>query len=119
VSACKKVDTGYVEHTSINKVGGNVANNVLTFLESQKRKTANTSKIARTSNANKNANIDLLKANLDFNLARLEIVSAKLDFLIIPIKEGLINDRNLGTNSTMELLLLTDKTGKISSGSII
>ena len=68
---------------------------------------------------NKAANIELLKENLAFGSARTEQLDNKHDFLVLPIKDDLINKKNFDKHSTLTLLLITDKVGKISSGSIV
>jgi hypothetical protein len=87
----------------------------LEYLESQKTKAINSKQGA----ANYNANVDLLEQNLDFTAARIEQLDDRIDFLIVPIKDELITKKKLDKNSTLTLLLITDKLGKISSGSIV
>ncbi|HYM95164.1 MAG TPA: hypothetical protein VET23_13565, partial [Chitinophagaceae bacterium] len=59
------------------------------------------------------------KENIDFTGARIEQLDINHDFLVLPIKDEIINNKNLGSHSTLTLLLITDKFGKISSGSIV
>jgi len=110
--ACKKTDL-----VSKNPVDNsdNVAEKVSSYLESQKIKTSN----ARTTSGNRNANIDVLEGSLDFNAFRTEPLDNRRNLLIVPIKDELIVKKNLEANSTLCLLLITDKKGKIGSGSIV
>jgi len=84
----------------------------LTFLEGQKAADGRL-------HFNANANIDLLKANLDLDAARTEQLDNQRDLLLIPIKNEVINKKGLDKNSTLTLFLITDKSGKIRSGSIV
>lgn len=89
----------------------NDSDKVLAYLESQKVPTKNS--------VNKNANIDLLKENLDFSETRTEPLDGRLNILIIPIKDAVIKRKNLDQNSTLTLFLFTNKQGEISSAGIV
>jgi hypothetical protein len=67
----------------------------------------------------KAVNIDLLKGNLDFAAAATEIIDSRINYITIPINDEIIKERNLDRNSTLTLLLIVDKFGKINSGSIV
>ena len=67
----------------------------------------------------KAANIDLLKGNLDFAAAASESMDTRFNYITIPINDEIINKKNLDRNSTLTLLLIVDKLGKINSGSIV
>jgi len=87
-------------------------NKVLTFLEGQKAADGRL-------HFNANANIDLLKANLDLGTATTEQLDNERNLLLVPIKDAVINKKGLDKNSTLTLFLITDKSGKIRSGSIV
>lgn len=114
LSGCKKQDINSANSSIANNTQSNIVDKILAYLESQKIATVN----ARTTTT-KNANIDLLKENLDFTAARTELLDNRLDLLIVPIKDEIIAKKNLDGNSTLTLLLITDKLGKIKSGSIV
>jgi hypothetical protein len=82
VAGCKKNDSNGADNSIVNKAPSNISVKVLEYLESQKVKTIG----GRTNADNRNANIDLLKENLDFASARTERLGSKLDYLVIPIK---------------------------------
>lgn len=116
LSGCKKHDISNADSSVANKTQSNIVDKILAYLESQKIVAAIN---ARTTIATKNTNIDLLKESLDFTAARTEQLDNRLDLLIVPIKDEVIAKKNLDGNSTLTLLLITDKIGKISSGSIV
>jgi len=93
-----------------------IAEKVTTWLNSQKS-------IAKTqrssSKSNKDANIDLLNQNLDFDKAITEVLDKDLNYLIIPIKEEIKQKKNLQNNSTLILMLIMDKIGTIKAGDIV
>jgi hypothetical protein len=115
---CKKPDVNSDDNRTINKVQSSVSNRTLFYLESQKIK-ASGSKNTRTQSDAYNANIDLLKENLDFEKADSELLDNRFNFLTIPIKDEVITQKNLKMNSSLVLLLITDKAGNINSGSIV
>lgn len=115
VLGCKKSDINSSDSSFVSKNNRTYCDKVLAYLETQKVTVIN----AKASATNQNANIDLLEENLDFVAARTERLDNNLDFLIVPIKDEVINRKNLDKNSILTLLLITDKSGKINSGSIV
>lgn len=73
----------------------------------------------KVSGTNKNANIELLKQNLDFSAAKTEQRDKDFDFLIVPVKEELKTKKNLNKNSTLNVLFVMDKAGNIKWGNIV
>ncbi|MEJ7828969.1 MAG: hypothetical protein WKF91_12250 [Segetibacter sp.] len=118
--ACQK-ETNH-EQVNISVIKSELAPKVNKWLDQQKStysKVKSRTNTLTSSTSNKDANIDLLKENLDFTGARTEQLDNTFDLLLVPIKDEVINKKNLDKNSTLTLLLITDKLGKISSGSIV
>lgn len=92
-----------------------VSEKVNVWLDEQKSESIN----ASGGSTNKDANIDLLKLNLDFNSAKMAPRDQNNDYLIVPIKEELKTKKNLDRNSTLDLLIVMDKAGKIKWGEIV
>jgi len=101
---------------------------VNTWLDNQKRGFGSSDNIAIKSSSSevksnsaqpkKNANIDLLKTNLEYSSAIQSVISKKYNSLIVPIKEELKTKKGIDKSATLSLVLITDKTGKIISGTI-
>lgn len=88
---------------------------ILAYLESQK--IVSKSPSAAVNKANRN--IELLKNNLDFSLTRTESLDDETELLVVPVKEGLITEKNLDKNSALTLLLMINNQKKIVSGNIV
>lgn len=86
---------------------------VLAYLDGRKRLTT------RPGAAQANANIDALKKNLDLAAAHTEILDKKLNLLIVPVKDEAIEAFRLDGSASLILMLMTDKTGKIKSASVV
>ena len=75
--------------------------------------------INATSSTSKNDNIELLKQNLNFKAAKTVPRDNNYDLLIVPVTEELKIKKNLEKNSTLTLLLVTDKIGNIKWGNVV
>jgi hypothetical protein len=89
LAACKKEISSSETNTFSTKVNN--------WLDRQK------TEISKV-NVNKLANIETLRKNLDFQLAKIEEKDQNYNFLIIPIKDQMITDKNLDKSSTLTLL---------------
>lgn len=67
----------------------------------------------------KDANVDLLKNNLDLDNVYKKRGKGKFDYALIPIKENLQIAKNLSTSSTLLLFCTMNKKGDIISANII
>ena len=106
--SCKKeqqVDTSEKVHSTIN---------VFEWLDRQK----STVKGGATT-PHKDANIDLLKQNLQMDAEATIKRDEHNVFHLIPIKDEVKAKKHLDNNSALSLLLLTDNNGKIKWGQIV
>jgi hypothetical protein len=106
-----------------------ISGKVLTWLDSKKKGSVSPVALGETvklnavrkgySNVNRNANIELLKANLDFSSSTKHSQDNNFDLLVVPIKEELKTKKKLDNTSSLHLLLTCDKAGNIIIGKIV
>lgn len=65
-----------------------------------------------------NSIIDMFKDNLEYNQRLQSDINKKHNYIIIPIKDDVKSKKNIESFSSLCLILITDKTGKIISGTI-
>lgn len=70
------------------------------------------------SDSKKNENIDMLKANLEYDARVQSEISRNYNYIIIPIKDEIKIKKKVEKSATLSLVLITDKSDNIISGSI-
>src|SRR5215831_2200178 len=98
-SGCKKSDSYSPPDSS-----SSLTSKITSYLETQKIASVD----GKSGFINKNANIDLLKGNLDVASASTEQLDSKTNLLIVPIKDEIINKKGLDRNGTLALVLFTN-----------
>ena len=106
---CAKKDTH-----SLSEQQNNLSSKIGAWLDLQKT-TVRDNKMA----AGKKENIDLVKANLAFAFAGIEQLDKTTDVLTVPIKDAIIPAKQLDRNSSLALILLMDKNGRIRTGGVV
>lgn len=105
-----------------------VSTTVSSWLDSRKMGLKKTSQVSNiTTNAvskndkyaAKNANIDLLKQNLDYSSAYKVSHSKNVDLLIIPINESIKSQKHVADIVSLNLVITMNKQGQVFDGNII
>jgi hypothetical protein len=65
------------------------------------------------------ANIELLKANLNFSGLKIEKSNDNEQLLIVPVKDNFKTLRNISEKTNVKLVLIIDKEGKVRKGNIV
>jgi len=105
--ACNKKDS--YTTTRNYRDSNNIMQNVYSWLDKQKTE----------SQVHSNANIDLLKVNLNFSKAFYEELQLNKRMLIVPINEELAIKKNIDKNRIFNLVAILDPSGNILNANVV
>ncbi|TAJ54773.1 MAG: hypothetical protein EPO58_08290 [Chitinophagaceae bacterium] len=122
--ACQKKDLSPADQV----IGApNLSTRVSSWLSAQKENIQTATIVQQTNSKEKdnsgaavrNANIDLLMENLNYNAAYQTSFTNRLNYLVIPINDKVKSKKRVDEKASLHLAMITDNLGKIKSAHII